>query len=137
MSEAITSEPVAGNSAVLTAAFALICGTDTMEPRYFPGEVLYCNPNRPIADGCFVAIELADGLGMVKQLVRRSDEEVVLHQFNPPKDIRLAMSKVKRLYRIVSAGVDDPETTPDGLLMRMLVELSADAERLAKEGGAS
>jgi len=84
--------------------FALYVEGESMEPRYFAGEVLYVNPNRPITRNCFVAVELADGQGMIKQFLRRSDEHVVLHQFNPPKDIRVAVENVKRIYRITGAS---------------------------------
>lgn len=84
--------------------FALYVEGESMEPRYFAGEVLYVNPNRPITRNCFVAVELADGQGMIKQFLRRSDEHVVLHQFNPPKDIRLPVQDVKRIYRITGAS---------------------------------
>src|SRR5262249_41688197 len=41
--------------------FALyVCG-DSMVPRYYAGEILYVNPNRPPTRGCFVAVELVDG----------------------------------------------------------------------------
>ncbi|MFO1057875.1 MAG: S24 family peptidase [Dongiaceae bacterium] len=84
--------------------FALYVEGDSMEPRYFAGEVLFVNPNRPITKGCFVAVELLDGQGMIKQFLRRSDEHVVLHQYNPAKDLRLALREVKRMYRITGAG---------------------------------
>lgn len=84
--------------------FALYVEGESMEPRYFAGEILYVNPNRPITRNCFVAVELADGQGMIKQFLRRSDEHVVLHQFNPPKDIRLPVQNVKRIYRITGAS---------------------------------
>jgi len=84
--------------------FALYVEGDSMEPRYFAGEVLYVNPNRPITRLCFVAVEMQDGQGMIKQFLRRSDSHVVLHQFNPTKDLRLALREVKRMYRITGSG---------------------------------
>ena len=75
-----------------------------MEPRYFAGEVLYVNPNRPISKNCFVAVELRDGQGLIKQFVKRSDDTVMLRQFNPAKDLRLATRDVKRMYRITGAS---------------------------------
>ncbi|MGH6932504.1 MAG: XRE family transcriptional regulator [Dongiaceae bacterium] len=87
-----------------TNAFALYVDGDSMEPRYFAGEILYVNPNRPITKGSFVAVELNDGRGMIKQFLRRSDEHVVLHQFNPGKDIRLHARDVKQIYRITGSG---------------------------------
>lgn len=85
-------------------AFALYVDGDSMEPRYLAGEILYVNPNRPITRNCFVAVELQDGQGMIKQFLRRSDDQLVLRQFNPPKDIRLVSREVKRMYRITGAS---------------------------------
>jgi phage repressor protein C with HTH and peptisase S24 domain len=85
-------------------AFALYVHGESMEPRYYAGEVLYVNPNRPLAKGCFVAVEMTNDRGLIKQFVRRTDELLVLAQFNPPKEIRLPMAEVKRIYRITGSG---------------------------------
>jgi phage repressor protein C with HTH and peptisase S24 domain len=85
-------------------AFALYVEGDSMEPRYFAGELLYVNPNRPVTKHCFVAVELADGQGLIKQFLRRSDDYLMLRQFNPAKDIRLAVRDVKRIYRITGSS---------------------------------
>ena len=92
------------NLAGATDAFALYVYGDSMEPRYFAGEILYVNPNRPLTRNCFVAVELGDGQGMIKQFVSRSDDYVLLRQFNPPKDIRLPAREVRRIYRITGSG---------------------------------
>lgn len=84
--------------------FALYVNGDSMEPRYFAGEILYVNPNRPLTKNCFVAVELENGEGLIKQFVRRSDDEIVLRQFNPDKQISLPITEVKRIYRIIAAG---------------------------------
>ena len=47
---------------------------------------------------------MQDGQGMIKQFLRRSDHQVVLHQFNPVKDLRLTLRDVKRMYRITGSG---------------------------------
>jgi phage repressor protein C with HTH and peptisase S24 domain len=85
-------------------AFALYVDGESMEPRYYAGEMLYVNPNRPVTRGCFVAVELADGQCLIKQFVRRNDDHLVLAQFNPSKEIRLPVAKVKRIYRITGSG---------------------------------
>jgi phage repressor protein C with HTH and peptisase S24 domain len=92
------------NLAGSSNAFALYIDGDSMEPRYFAGEIVYVNPNRPLTRNCFVAIEMADGRGMIKQFVRRTEEQITLHQFNPAKDIRVNARDVKRIYRIVGSG---------------------------------
>ncbi len=85
-------------------AFALYVDGESMEPRYYAGEMLYVNPNRPVTRGCFVAVEMDDGQGMIKQFVRRNDDHLVLTQFNPPKELRLPIAQVKRIYRITGSG---------------------------------
>ena len=85
-------------------AFALYVDGESMEPRYYAGEMLYVNPNRPITRRCFVAVEMNDGQGLIKQFVRRNDDHLVLAQFNPPKEIRLPVAQVKRIYRITGSG---------------------------------
>jgi SOS-response transcriptional repressor LexA len=87
-----------------TNAFALYVDGDSMEPRYFAGEVLFVNPNRPLTKNCFVAVELTDGRGLIKQFLRRNDDQVVLHQFNPARDIKLSAKDIKNIYRIIAAG---------------------------------
>ena len=85
-------------------ALALYMDGDAMEPRYYVGELLYVNPNRPLTRNCFVAVELADGQGLIRQFVRRSEDEVVLHQFNPAKDLHLKATTVRKIYRITGAA---------------------------------
>src|SRR5262249_11460080 len=79
-------------------AFALYVDGESMEPRYYAGETLYVNPNRPLTRGCFVAVELADGQCLIKQFLRRNDDHLVLAQFNPPKEIRLPTTTANPLY---------------------------------------
>jgi SOS-response transcriptional repressor LexA len=85
-------------------AFALYVDGDSMEPRYFAGELVYVNPNRPLTKHCFVAVEMRDGQGLIKQFLKRSDETVVLRQFNPAKDLRLPAREVKQIYRITGSA---------------------------------
>jgi phage repressor protein C with HTH and peptisase S24 domain len=84
-------------------AFALYMDGDVMEPRYYAGELVYVNPNRPLTKNCFVAVELTDGQGLIRQFVRRSEDEVVLRQFSPAKDLHLKASTVRKVYRITGA----------------------------------
>jgi phage repressor protein C with HTH and peptisase S24 domain len=85
-------------------ALALYMDGDVMEPRYYAGELLYVNPNRPLTRNCFVAVELADGQGLIRQFVRRSEDEVVLHQFSPARDLHLKAGNVRKIYRITGAA---------------------------------
>ena len=85
-------------------AFALYVHGESMEPRYFANEVLYVNPNRPVTKGCFVAVETRSGQALIKQFVSRSDDLLVLTQFNPRKEIRLPTAEIKWMHRIVGSG---------------------------------
>ncbi len=85
-------------------AFAVYAIGDSMEPRFFAGEILYVNPNRPLSRGCFVAIELSDGQGLVKQYLKQDDRSITLYQYNPSKEIQLHRSKINNVYRIVGSA---------------------------------
>lgn len=85
-------------------AFALYVEGDSMEPRYFAGEILYVNPNRPVTRHCFVAVELTDGQGLIKQFLQQNEDALILYQFNPPQEIRLPMASVRQIYRITGSG---------------------------------
>ena len=85
-------------------AFALYADGDAMQPRYFAGELLFVNPNRPITPNCFVAIELADGSGQVRQFLRRTHDGIFVRRLHPEQEQRLPAPQVKRLYRITGSA---------------------------------
>ncbi|WP_119304017.1 XRE family transcriptional regulator [Dongia deserti] len=85
-------------------AFALYADGDSMQPRYFAGELLFVNPNRPITPNCFVAIEMADGRGQIRQFLRRTHDSIFVRRFNPDQEQKLSAPQVKRLYRITGSA---------------------------------
>jgi SOS-response transcriptional repressor LexA len=85
-------------------AFALYADGESMQPRYFAGELLFVNPNRPITPNCFVAIEMTDGRGQVRQFLRRTHDGIFVRRFNPDQEQRLPAPEVKRLYRITGSA---------------------------------
>jgi phage repressor protein C with HTH and peptisase S24 domain len=85
-------------------AFALYAEGESMQPRYFAGELLFVNPNRPITPNCFVAIELTDGRGLVRQFLRRTHDGIFVRRLNPDQEQRLPAREVKRLYRITGSA---------------------------------
>jgi len=85
-------------------AFALYADGESMQPRYFAGELLFVNPNRPITPNCFVAIELADGRGQVRQFLRRTHDGIFVRRFSPEQELRLPAPEVKRIYRITGSA---------------------------------
>jgi phage repressor protein C with HTH and peptisase S24 domain len=85
-------------------AFALYADGESMQPRYFAGEMLFVNPNRPITPNCFVAIEMNDGRGQVRQFLRRTHDGIFVRRLHPDTEQRLPASEVKRLYRITGSA---------------------------------
>ena len=94
----------------VTEAYAVYMVGDSMEPRYFPGEILYVHPHKPPRRGDFVIVQLepADQAGepeyLVKQFQRRNEKELVLHQFNPEKDTAFPSARIRAIHKIVLGG---------------------------------
>lgn len=88
----------------ISSAFAVYAIGDSMEPRFFAGELLYVNPNRPLSKGCFAVVELTDGQGLVKQFLRQDDKTITLYQFNPAKELTLKKPTIKNVFRVVGSS---------------------------------
>jgi phage repressor protein C with HTH and peptisase S24 domain/DNA-binding XRE family transcriptional regulator len=90
-------------------AYAVYVVGDSMEPRYFSGEIVYVNPLQPARRGNFVVAQIATGegespLAYVKRLVAREARTLRLEQFNPKKTLEFPASKVVSVHRIVMGG---------------------------------
>ena len=84
---------------------------DSMEPRYFAGELVYVHPNRPYKKGAFVVVQIKpDNEGdapraFIKQYLRQTGDHLHLAQFNPSGEIKpIPLSKVLSVHRIVGAS---------------------------------
>lgn len=84
-------------------SFAIYVTGDSMSPKYEDGDLLYIHPNRPIKSGRYAVIETADHHGLIKQFVGWQGEELVLKQYNPPKEIRLARTDIKRMMLVIGS----------------------------------
>jgi phage repressor protein C with HTH and peptisase S24 domain len=93
--------------------YAVYVHGDSMEPRYYAGEVLYVDPNRPVRRGDFVVVQVRDHegdvpLGFVKRFGRRAGDELIVEQFNPPEggsaEIRFDAEDVISIHKVVAAG---------------------------------
>lgn len=89
-------------------AFALFVVSDSMAPRYEPGDLVFVHPHRPVTPGCDVVVELkgpdgTPGQCFIKRLVRMTARELLLAQFNPPRDdIAIARHLVRNVFRILT-----------------------------------
>lgn len=90
--------------------YAVYVQGESMEPRYFAGELVHVNPNRPITPGCFVVVQIRTGdphvptRGLIKQFVRRTASRLHLRQFNPRGELEHELGQVLSIHRIVGAS---------------------------------
>lgn len=91
-------------------AYCIYAVENSMEPRYKNGELIYIDPIKPPTQGSCVVIQTrptAPGeppRALLKEFVRRDDNRVVLHQYNPDKDIRIDSADIVTIHRVVLAG---------------------------------
>jgi phage repressor protein C with HTH and peptisase S24 domain len=87
-------------------AYAVYVVGDSMEPRYYAGEIVYVHPNKPYKRNDFVVVQInVDGEeaphGFIKQFVSLSPTTLTLCQFNPKKEIEFPRKKLLSIHRIV------------------------------------
>lgn len=89
-------------------AYGVYVVGESMEPRYFAGEVLYINPRVPIRRGDFVVAQIAHDehtppLAYVKRFVSNG-ETLKLEQFNPHEVLEFDATDVVSIHKVVMAG---------------------------------
>lgn len=90
-------------------AYAVSVSGDSMSPRYEDGEICFVDPTRRVKKGDYVIVQVRleeDGplLAYVKKFCRRNSVELVLEQFNPPKELRFPDHNVHSVHYIALAG---------------------------------
>lgn len=93
----------------ISNAYAVAVSGDSMYPRYEDGEVCYIDPTRRVKKGDYVIAQIKleeDGqlLAYVKKFIRHNDQELVLEQYNPPKELRFNARNVHSVDYIALAG---------------------------------
>ena len=93
----------------IDGAYAVSVSGESMEPRYFDGEVVFVHPKRRPVRGDFVVAQIHNPnegppLAYVKRLVRYSEAGLVLEQYNPPKELRFEHRAVVSVHVIVMGG---------------------------------
>lgn len=82
----------------------------SMEPRYFPGELVLIHPGKPVTLGAFVLVQRKpkqDGdppLAVIKRLIRRTASKITLEQFNPAKSFDIRSDDIVSIHRVVGAS---------------------------------
>lgn len=90
-----------------TDVFALYVQGNSMEPRFFSGELILVEKRRPPQNGDHVVVELhprEDGVceAYLKVLVGRTGSKIRLQQYNPGKIIEIDLAKVGQVLRVLT-----------------------------------
>lgn len=95
----------------VSGAYAVTVSGESMEPRYFDGEVVFVHPSKRVTKGDFVIAQIhndadPDGppLAFVKRFVRWNSNELILEQYNPVKELRFPTGKVVSVHYIIMGG---------------------------------
>lgn len=88
--------------------YALFVAGSSMEPRYFPGEIIYVNPHRPVRARDPVVIQQRGGAqtggiqAWLKIFERSTAEKIIARQYNPDATIDFLHSTVKAMHRVMT-----------------------------------
>ncbi len=91
-------------------SYAVTVAGESMEPRYFDGETVFVDPLMRVRRGDFVVAQIQNPdegsppLAYIKRFVRHNDNELVLGQFNPSKELSFPHAIVVSVHYIVLGG---------------------------------
>lgn len=90
-------------------AYAVFVSGESMENRYYAGELVFVNPHLPVRRGDFVVIQIKTDeheppMGYVKRFISMSDKTLVVEQFNPAKRMEFKRAQVESVHRIIMGG---------------------------------
>jgi transcriptional regulator with XRE-family HTH domain len=85
-------------------AFAVYAYDDSMHPMYKHGQTLWVHPYLPIKPGDGILIVKNSDEAIVKELVRRTDNEIVLRQYQPTQsEFSIPNEEIRSIYRVIGA----------------------------------
>jgi transcriptional regulator with XRE-family HTH domain len=81
-----------------------------MEPRYYSGEIVYLNPNRPPNPGDFVFLTIKEtsfpaGVGYIRQFAGSDLVSVRVYTINPKREELIPLQAVIEIATIVGSGL--------------------------------
>jgi phage repressor protein C with HTH and peptisase S24 domain len=88
--------------------YALYIEGSSMEPRYFPGELVYVNPHKPPRIGDTVIVQEHNGDGgpvaaSIGVLFKRVGGTVVLRKYNPPDaETTITQTRIAAIHRVLT-----------------------------------
>jgi phage repressor protein C with HTH and peptisase S24 domain len=90
-------------------AYAVYVTGSSMEPRYHPGELAHIHPHKPVTPGCYVLVQKKPTgpgeapLAVIKRLVKRSGNRIILEQTSPAKTFEIKADEVVSMHRVVGS----------------------------------
>jgi phage repressor protein C with HTH and peptisase S24 domain len=94
-------------------AYALTILSDSMFPRFSPGERVAVSPRAPVSIGDDVIVQIRGGphdndddeadrvkTVLVKRLIRRTASHIELRQFNPDETFRIEAARVAAVHKV-------------------------------------
>jgi transcriptional regulator with XRE-family HTH domain len=82
-------------------AFAMFVTGSSMGDILPEGATIFVHPNLPARPNDFVVVEKHGHVALIKRLVRRAGENLILRQYNPPKDVTVKREDVLAIYRVI------------------------------------
>lgn len=92
-------------------AYAVYVAGTSMQPRYFPGEIVFVHPGLPVRAGDFVIAQIATSVegdapeAYVKQFVSMDEKRLRLAQLNPKKVLTFPSGRVVSVHKIIMGGI--------------------------------
>lgn len=87
--------------------FAVHILSESMAPRFEPGEMVYASSMMAPVPGDDIIIELhpepggAEMPAYIKRLVRRTADTLVCRQFNPDQEVAFKLADIARIHRVM------------------------------------
>ncbi len=94
----------------VASAYGVYVVGGSMEPRYFPGELVLIHPGKPVTLGAFVLVQKKPKhdddppLAVIKRLIKRTASRITLEQFNPAKSFDIRSDDIVSIHRVVGAS---------------------------------
>lgn len=90
-------------------AYAVQIAGDSMSPRYEDGETVFVNPKRRPVKGDYVIAQIhldetSPPHAYIKRLIRRTEKELVLEQFNPQRLLTFDGNQVASVHYVLRSG---------------------------------
>lgn len=108
----MTTEPVEWVPAprsIATArdAYALTVTGSSMEPRYYAGDVIFVQPNRPPRPGDHIVIQetLNGGVAVsIKRFDKMTESHLVTVQYNPLAEVKFSRAQIMAIHRVLTTN---------------------------------